>query len=163
MSLIILFGLPGAGKTFVGNILQTKFGYHFYDGDKDLPHEMRLRIQKSLPITDTLRDEFFDNIIASIKRLKSQYQNLVISQTFIKEKYRRFVFDTISDVQFILVQTDTVIREKRLVERVDAPLDLEYTRTMVVNFEDPRIPHNILSNNELGEKSVLQQLHKVLD
>ena len=45
MSLIILFGLPGTGKTYVGKVFEKYFDYYFYDGDNDLTPEMREAIQ----------------------------------------------------------------------------------------------------------------------
>lgn len=31
MQIIVLFGFPAAGKTFVGKIFQQYFGYYLYD------------------------------------------------------------------------------------------------------------------------------------
>lgn len=39
--LLILFGLPGCGKNYVGEILQSSFGFYFYDGDDALTDDMR--------------------------------------------------------------------------------------------------------------------------
>ena len=32
---LYLFGLPAAGKNYVGQVLAEEFGYTFYDGDLD--------------------------------------------------------------------------------------------------------------------------------
>ena len=84
MSIFILFGPPGAGKTFVGKIFQESFGFHFYDGDEDLTPRMKWAIDHRVPITDSQRDEFFSGLIESIKRLNQTQPHLVIAQTFIK-------------------------------------------------------------------------------
>jgi gluconokinase len=53
--LLILFGLPGSGKNFVGRILQEDFGFLFHDADDDLPDEMREAIQsQQIPRCATL-------------------------------------------------------------------------------------------------------------
>ena len=39
-NLIILFGLAGSGKNYVGEILQKHFNYYFWDGDTLLTKEM---------------------------------------------------------------------------------------------------------------------------
>jgi shikimate kinase len=36
MQLLVLFGLPGTGKTYVGKILEKDFGFFLHDGDTDL-------------------------------------------------------------------------------------------------------------------------------
>lgn len=45
MQVIILFGLPGAGKTCVGKILEEYFNFYLYDGDIDLPDNIKDAIQ----------------------------------------------------------------------------------------------------------------------
>lgn len=160
--LIITFGLPGAGKTYVGQILARERNYFFFDGDNVLTDAMKKAIATQTPFTDEIRDEFFTLLIAQINELVQEHKNLVVAQTFIKEKYREKVLQAFPQVQFILVQATDAIREKRLVERTDYPLDIEYSKTMVKNFEKPRIDHVIIENNEEGEAIIRKQIQKIL-
>src|SRR5579859_1531112 len=114
MILYILFGLPGTGKTFIGKIFKQDFNFYFYDGDKDLPKDMKVAINSQSVITDAMRDIFFHNLIQSIKKARKKYKKIVVAQTFIKEKYRLLLLDEIPDAKFILIQTDTDVRELRL-------------------------------------------------
>ncbi len=57
MPLIILFGTTGAGKTFIGRLLEKEFGYHFYDGDVDLTEEMKTALHSMQPINDAMRHD----------------------------------------------------------------------------------------------------------
>ena len=158
MSLIILFGLPGSGKTYVGNVIAKNFPYYFHDGDLDLPEAMKQRLAKKLPITDSMRDIFFDQINQQIQRLKQTHKNIVVAQTFIKEKYREQLLTLFPELHFLLIEAESSIREKRLADRLDYPLDLEYSRSMVSNFDPPTIPYSIIVNNTDGEKELLEQL-----
>jgi len=69
MSLIILFGLPGTGKTYVGKIFEKYFDYHFYDGDNDLTEEMKEAIKVQRVFTDKMRDAYFKILISKIQDL----------------------------------------------------------------------------------------------
>ena len=158
MSLIILFGLPGTGKTYVGKIFEKYFDYHFYDGDNDLTEEMKEAIKVQRVFTDKMRDAYFKILISKIQDLKSKHKNLVVAQTFIKEKYRLNLIEKISDAKFVLVEAKKEIREKRLQERVDYPLDLEYARKMEINFDEPIINHLKIINNEEGDKNIKKQI-----
>lgn len=158
MCLYILFGLSGAGKTFVGNIFQDSFDFHFYEGDKDLTEEMKEAIHTKTVFTDKMRDVFFQKLLQSTKKLISQHKRLVISQTFIKEKYRTLFLNEIPDVKFILIDTNSQLRESRLKKRIDSVLDIEYTRIMCRNFEKPKIDHQIISNNSEGKEEVKKQI-----
>lgn len=158
MSLIILFGHPGTGKTYVGKIFEKYLNYFFYEGDNDLTEEMKSAIKIQRVFTDGMRDVFFKKLIDQIKSLLMKHKKLVIAQTFIKEKYRTDLLKKIPETKFILIETDKIIREKRLELRKDYPLDMEYARKMVVNFEMPKIRHLVIHNDKPGEEDIFKQI-----
>lgn len=162
MSLIILFGLPGAGKTFVGKVFEKYFDYHFYDGDSDLTEEMKKAIKEQKVFTDKMRDVFFQKLTKSIQELKSKHKKLVVAQTFIKEKYRVNLINKIPDTKFILIETKNSLREKRLSLRKDYPLGMEYARKMSLNFDKPEIDHLIIVNNIVGVEDIKRQVKVIL-
>lgn len=162
MSLIVLFGLPGTGKTFVGKIFEKYFGFYFYDGDNDLTGEMKEAIKTKTVFTDQMRDVYFNTLISKIQNLKSKYKKLAISQTFIKEKYRVSLLKEIPDTKFVLIETKKFIREKRLNKRADYPLDLEYARKMELNFDEPIIDHQKIFNNNEGDENIKRQIRKLI-
>lgn len=161
MSLIILFGLPGTGKTFVGKIFEKYFDFYFYDGDNDLTEEMKKAIKEHKIFTDQMRDIFFQKLTKSIQKLKLKHKKLVIAQTFIKERCRISFIKKIKETKFILIDTKNSLREKRLAQRTDYPLEMEYARKMSLNFDKPIIDHLILVNNIDGDESVKKQIKKL--
>lgn len=158
MQIIVLFGLPGAGKSFVGKVLQEYFGYRHYDGDVSMSDEMLKAISTQDVITDLMRYSFFQKIIENTKCLKTKRQKIVVSQTFIKEKYRDLFLHEFPTAKFILVETSPDIRETRLLQRKNFPLDLEYSRKMCLNFDVPKISYSTVNNDSDGEESVKKQL-----
>ncbi|VVA43945.1 conserved hypothetical protein [Candidatus Roizmanbacteria bacterium] len=158
MSLVILFGLPGTGKTYVGKILEKYFDYYFYEGDRDLTKEMKEAIKVQKVFTNRMRDVFFKKLIGNIQELTKKHKKLVIAQTFIKEKYRLDLLKKIPETKFILIETKKEIREKRLVKRKDYPLDLEYARKMEINFDKPIIDHTVVINDVDGDENIKKQI-----
>ena len=158
MSLIILFGLPATGKTYVGKIFEKYFDYYFYDGDNDLTEEMKEAIKVQKVFTNRMRDVFFEKLIKSILNLKFKYNKLAVAQTFIKEKYRVELINKIPKTKFILIETKKSIREKRLTQRTDYPLEMKYARKMNVNFDRPVVDHQIIINNQDGDESIKKQI-----
>src|SRR5690606_12522497 len=67
--LLILFGVPGAGKSFAGHILRDDYGVHFHDADHELPEDMRHALASKLPVTDDMRQRFFERVIRVTRRL----------------------------------------------------------------------------------------------
>ncbi len=161
--LLVAFGLPGAGKTYAARVIADQLGLYFHDGDDDLTDDMRTAITASQPISDALRDEFFARILGSIRRLRAEHPDLIVAQTFIKEKYRRLVLERYPEARFILVEADSAVREWRLAHRATGSrLDPEYARRMVALFEPPQIPHIVLSNNASGESAIREQVAEII-
>ncbi len=162
MSLVILFGLPGTGKTYVGKIFEKYLAYHFYDGDNDLTPEMNYAIKTKTVFTEQMRDIFFAKLIKSIFDLKSKHKKLVVAQTFIKERYRTDLIKKIPEAKFILIKTKKSIREKRLAQRTELPLNIDYARKMVSNFDQPMIDHLKIVNDADDEENIRKQIMSIL-
>ncbi|MCL4415884.1 MAG: hypothetical protein M1365_04170 [Actinobacteria bacterium] len=162
MQIYVVFGLPGAGKTFVGKIFEKHFDFYFHDGDKDLPDEMIHAIRNQNIIKKDMRDIFFKRIIKSCESLRLKFDKIVISQTFIKEIYRKQFLSQFPNAKFVLAQADTAIRENRLLKRKDYPLNLDYARKMCKNFDTPLISYEVIDNNIEGEEYIIKQLQKLL-
>ena len=161
-SLVVIFGLPGAGKSYVAEALHTHFRYTVYDGDRDIPKHMREALLNKQIITDAMRREFLTCMIASVNKLTQTHRKLAIHQTLIKEFMRKEFLDAFPHAQFLLVETDDVIREQRYMKRDYFNLGLPYLRHMSNLFEQPEIPHIIIENGTDGEKAILAQLKNVL-
>jgi gluconate kinase len=156
-TLLVTFGLPGAGKTYAARLFEH-FGFTVHDGDDDLPDDMRHAINTQQPVTDDMRDAFFNRIIAHVHQLLPDHPKLVVAQTFIKEKYRRRFLEHFPDAQFVLVVAEDPIRELRLERRTNQPLEPEYTRKMIAMFETPRIPYRIILNDAEGTLQLDEQI-----
>ena len=160
-ALFVAFGLPGAGKTYAARVFED-FGFRMHDGDDDLSDDMRAAIAASQPIQDSMRDVFFGQIIASAERLWPAHPQIVIAQTFIKEKYRQRFLDHFPAARFVLVEADLGVRERRLAHRTHQALDPDYVRKMDRIFEPPLIPHDVISNNEDGSAHLKRQIASIL-
>ena len=160
--MIILFGPTGAGKTCIGKLIQKELGYFFYDGDNNLTKEMKLALNRMQPITDTMRDRFFNRLLNSIENLSHNHSRLVVAQTFIKEKYRRQLLKRWPEAQFILVKTKTNIRYQRSQKRANYPWNETYVKKMDSLFETPKISHRVLTNDNTGSKQLLASLRRLV-
>lgn len=156
--LLVIFGKPAAGKSYLGNVLQKTFGFFHYDGDEALPLNMKKALLKGQRITDRQRNMFFNRLLQEVKKIVVQHKNIVVSQTFIRERYRLHFLKNFPNAQSILVYTNTLIREKRLSKRKKFQLKKNYQRKMSLIFEPPHILHHVINNNAPGEKMLVAQL-----
>ena len=157
--LVIIFGLQGAGKTYVGKVLKSLTGYEFYDGDTDLPDSMKQALISRKPITLQMRKEFFDNIFLSIENKLSANKTLIVAQTFVKDKFRKEALLRFPNAKFILVKAKPKLRRQRLLQRDHLNLSSDYEKRMAARFDTPTIPHEVLQNNQEGRKHIEEQLN----
>jgi len=152
--LIILFGLAGSGKNFVGEIFhQHPFSFEFMDGDHYLTQEMRDAIASKQSFTQDMRDQFTEELIDKIS--KSNAENLVVASAFYKEKNRQQLLAAFPDAKLILIEADLDHIQNRLLERNDIGPD--YAKKIKINFEQPIDFHGTILNNA-GKEEVIEQI-----
>ena len=157
---IYLFGLPAAGKNFVGQVLAEEFGYTFYDGDWDLTDELRDAVREQRPFTDAMRDRFYAVLSERIAELRQTCPDLAFCQATFKERHRAQIAAAFPDVVFVLVEADEAVRLSRLA-RGDNPVTVAYARQIAAFFEPPRHPHAVI-RNEGGRAEVVAQLARLV-
>jgi gluconokinase len=159
--LLILFGMLGSGKNYIGEMLSDDYGMMFYDADTDLPPEMREAIRKRDIVTDTVRDHFFDIVVARLAELQQQTPDLVCAQALYKEKHREQIKRAFPEARFILVESTPELVAERLAHRQDGFVDAEYARKIAPLFDPPRLAHTVIVN-VAGRAEIKQQVDQIL-
>ncbi len=155
-----LFGMPAAGKNFVGRVLAEEFDYTFYDGDVDLTQEMIDAIREERPFTDAMRDRFYRSLVDRIAALRVAHWRLAFGQATFKERHRALMHEAFPDVIFMWVEADPEVRRRRLA-RGGNPVTITYAERIDSLFEPPRHPHVVIRNNG-GREEVVDQLGALL-
>lgn len=158
---IILFGLAGSGKNFVGQILAQQFNYHYWDADEQMTDEMQGCITHGQLFTQEIRDKFTQNIIAEISRLSLNHPNLVISWALYKEKNRLDIQIQFPDALFIQVKANAKIISQRLKSRRNGVSE-EYAKKIAIHYELPNLPHMDLFNDS-DKTNIVNQLKNIFD
>lgn len=160
--IIVIFGHPGAGKTYTGTILQEHFGFYLYDADDDLTSDIKKAIEKKLPFTNLMRDVFFSKVLQQITRMSKKHTQLAVCQTFIKERYRQQVKNAFPHAVFLYVYAQDMVRKRRLHKRATMPLNATYAEQMVKNFDKPDSYVIKINNTTKGKEELVQQLRAIL-
>jgi gluconokinase len=153
---VFLFGLAGAGKSYIGSILAERFGYTPYDLDNDLTPAIRQAIAAKDAFTDEMRDEYFDVVIRRIAELKALHPRLVLMQGAYKERHRSKIRQAYSDIEFVWVEAPQDLVGHRLTARADG-VSPDYARAIATNFEVPpessiRLLNDESSRDELARR-----------
>lgn len=159
--LLYLFGLPAAGKNYVGEILAEDFGFHFHDADHDLTAEMREAIRLGRPFTEAMRDRFYELVIERIEELTAAYPNVAVAQATFKEKHRNRILERFPEAVMVLVEADEAVRIERL-QRGNNLITADYARQIARHYEPPTCDCEVLVNNG-GRAAVVEQLTALLN
>src|SRR6185312_6308619 len=158
--LLILFGLSGSGKNFVGEIIAKQFDYYHWDADLALTSAMKEQIPKQELFTQKMRDDFTQLLMAKIIILRQQHKNIVISQALYKEKNRQQIALTYPEAKFIYITATQENIIARLKQRKNF-VDEAYAEIMSHEFEVPEKADAIILNNTDTAAIVCQLKHIV--
>jgi len=86
---VIIFGVSGAGKTTIGQLLAEEFGWRFYEAD-DFHSQANIdKMRQGVPLTDEDRWPWLENLGELIKGCVAAGENAVLACSALKEAYRR--------------------------------------------------------------------------
>jgi carbohydrate kinase (thermoresistant glucokinase family) len=137
----LLFGKAGSGKSYVGKLASLTYGLHFHDADEDLPERFRRAIENREKVTDEVRDEYIDNIIATIRRLMLANKDICICQALLRDKYREKILEAIPSVEYVWVDAPDDLILSRLRNRVGHIAPKDYAEMVNRIFEVPTVAH----------------------
>ena len=115
--LIYLYGLPGVGKNYIGEIFKNKFNFHFQDADEYLPMNMKNKLKNEEHFTIKEVENYHKIIANNISELKLIYPNLVISQASLFKEHRKIIKKLNPEIHFIHIRSDINTINKRIKKR----------------------------------------------
>ena len=160
--IIILFGLPGVGKNYIGDFLSRKYNFYFYDADKAMTPKVKELVKQNKIVCNRDREECFNIVVEKIHTLAQKHQNIVIGQALLKNKHRLFFAKKFPKAIFILVKAKLEIRRVRVVSRKHHVSE-EYAKKVEHLFEKSTIKNYVIENSKTGDNSIIKQLEDILN
>ncbi len=157
--LLVVFGLPGSGKSYISKIIKDNYGFAVYDGDDVIPFAMKKALLNKKPIPDKLRNTFNKAMLSKLKLLTEKYSKLVFMQTLLKDEIRQKIHNLFPYGKFIFVMTNNDLREERYTKRIRFNLGLKYLRQTSKIFEEPSISYIVINNDINGQSNIIKQLN----
>ena len=165
----VLFGPPGVGKTYVGELISRKFNIRFFDADILFDEELKEMLRAGT-YTQRVRDTFFDRLSLVTEHLLAELgssKDLIIAQAFIKEKNRgEFLHYFDEQVRYVLVNAPKDLAHFRMRERARKEPHVvndnifEYSWN---EFERPVVPHKSIDNTKLGDDNIVEMFANILE
>jgi gluconokinase len=145
---LIIFGVSGAGKTTVGELLARELGWDFYEADDFHSPANIEKMRRGVPLTDDDRWPWLENLRELIKRCVAEGENAVLACSALKRVYRKHLRVS-AEVRFVFLRGDYAVIAKQLQRRRVHFMKPELLRSQFADLEEPGLDEETLTI-ELG-------------
>lgn len=162
----VLFGPPGVGKTYIGQLISQSRKWHFFDADILYDDELKFLLRNG-KYTQEVRDIFVGKLIAATERLLSSgVTNLIIAEAFTKEKNRLEFLEYFDEqVCYIMVGASKDLAKTRMLSRLkrgEHVVDDFVFEFVWDEFEDPQIPCRRIINESLVNEEIIKKFDDIM-
>ena len=146
--IIIIFGVSGAGKTTVGDLLARELGWHFFEADDFHSPANIKKMRRSVPLTDDDRWPWLETLRELIKQRVASHENAVLACSALKRAYRKHLRVSV-EVQLVFLRGDYALVAEQLRHRRGHFMDPGLLRSQFADLEEPQ-PEEEVVTIELG-------------
>lgn len=116
LNIIVVMGVSGAGKTFVGEALATSLGWPFHEGDELHSAANIEKMAHGVGLTDTDRAPWLDAIHSLMRQIVSSREHGVIACSALKSAYRDRLVAGLptGSVRFVFLDVPRPVLEERI-------------------------------------------------
>jgi gluconokinase len=134
---VIIFGVSGAGKTTIGQLLGEEFGWRFYEAD-DFHSQANIdKMRQGVPLTDEDRWPWLENLGELINRCIAAGANAVLACSALKEAYRRRLRVN-ADVKLVFLLGDYELIANQLRQRRGHFMNPALLQSQFADLEEPQ-------------------------
>ncbi len=134
---IIIFGVSGAGKTTVGELLARELGWHFYEADDFHSPANIEKMRRGVPLTDDDRWPWLDSLRELIMGSVTANENAALACSALKRVYRKHLCVS-ADVKLVFLRGDYALVAEQLRHRRDHFMNPALLRTQFADLEEPQ-------------------------
>jgi gluconokinase len=145
---LIIFGVSGAGKTTIGELLARELGWHFLEADDFHPAANIEKMRSGNPLTDEDRWPWLDRLREQIEGCVAAGENAVLACSALKRAYRQHLRVS-GEVKLVFLRGKYELISEQLRYRRSHFMDPELLRSQFADLEEPQ-PNEDVITIELG-------------
>ncbi len=117
MTILVLMGVSGCGKTTIGKILAARLGWAFLEGDALHPPANVAKMAAGQPLDNADRLPWLHAIAARIDAWRGQGISGIVACSALKRIYRDILIGARTDVRLVYLRGDPAVIAARLASR----------------------------------------------
>jgi gluconokinase len=119
LTIVVVMGVAGSGKSTVASLLADGLGWDFVEGDDFHPLANVDKMRRGIPLSDADRAPWLDRLNAEIRRRVTTRDPAVVACSALRHAYRERLRQGVplGRMTFVFLEADRATLERRLGER----------------------------------------------
>ena len=159
----VLMGVSGSGKTTIGQLLATRLGIQFFDGDDFHSRANIEKMKAGLALDDNDRYEWLKSINAIANKVLAANTSAVIACSALKSKYREIIAEHIqASIFWIYLNGSKELIQQRMADRKDhyMPVSLLQSQFDILEIPKESIKIDISLDPQTMVNTIIQETKK---
>src|SRR5215510_13866383 len=107
MTVLVILGVSGSGKTTIGQALARRLNFEFIEGDEFHPRANREKMHAGQPLTEADRGPWLDALRTRIAAMLARKGNAVLTCSALRQSHRKHL--AMPDVQFVYLKVSEAV------------------------------------------------------
>lgn len=159
MTVLVVMGVSGSGKTTIGQALARRLGYEFIEGDEFHSRANREKMHAGIPLNDDDRAPWLQALRSRMSTLIARDGRAVVTCSALKKSYR----DTLRQkgVRFIYLKVSREVLRERLARRRGHFFNPALLESQLATLEEPR--DAVVVNADASDLDVVSDIVRQLN
>lgn len=158
MTVYVMMGVAGCGKTTIGTALAERLGCPFYDGDNFHPPANVAKMASGTPLNDADRQPWLTRLHDLIEAHSAKGETAVLACSALKQKYRHHLQGDNNDIIFVFLQGSFDVIWQRLKARSNHYMKAEMLQSQFEALEEPASRTTLLIDIREDKKQIIETI-----
>ena len=142
---VVVMGVSGCGKSTIGQMLASRLGFDFLEGDDfhSLPNVEKMK--SGMPLNDSDRRDWLDALAERIRQTRQQGRSAVVSCSALKRAYRDVLRIAAPDLLLVHLVGDFTLLQQRISGRAGHYMPASLLQSQFLDLQVPQTDEHALS------------------